>query len=118
MRSLRAQLYLAIALAVMVSVALSLLAGVYLVHRSVKAQDLKALGRQADLIAARERRSPVPVQQVESLGIFTKTGQQRLCIFETQQAAALLPEHAGRDLLAGQRAPATSAPYRTCVQHA
>ncbi len=113
MRSLRAQLYLAIALAVMVSVALSLLAGAYLVHRSVKAQDLKALGRQADLIAARERRSPVPVQQVESLGFFTKTGQQRLWIFEPQQAAALLPEDAGRDLLAGKGAQGTLTANRT-----
>ena len=68
MRSLRGQLYLAIAIAVMVTVALSLLAGAYLVQRSVKSQDLTALARQADLIAEREQRSPVPEQQVQRHG--------------------------------------------------
>ncbi len=107
MRSLRAQLYLAIGIAVMVSVALSLLAGAYLVHRSVTRQDLKALGRQADLIAAREQRSPVPVQQVQSLGFFLDTQQQQLRIFERQIGAALLPAKAGSAVLAGQGAQGT-----------
>src|SRR5439155_4313489 len=102
MRSLRAQLYLAIALAVTVSVALSLLAGAYLVRRSVKHQDLTALGRQADLIAAREQTSPVPIQQLQSLGFFTATQQQQLSILERPNAAALLPDSAGRELLAGR----------------
>jgi two-component system sensor histidine kinase BaeS len=102
MRSLRAQLYLAIALAVTVSVALSLLAGAYLVRRSVKQQDLTALGRQADLIAAREQTSPVPIQQLQSLGFFTATQQQQLSILERPNAAALLPDDAGRELLAGR----------------
>jgi two-component system sensor histidine kinase BaeS len=102
MRSLRAQLYLAIALAVTLSVALSLLAGAYLVRRSVKHQDLTALGRQADLIAAREQTSPVPIQQLQSLGFFTATQQQQLSILERPNAAALLPGRAGRQLLAGR----------------
>jgi two-component system sensor histidine kinase BaeS len=102
MRSLRAQLYVGIALAVTVSVALSLLVGAYLVRRSVKQQDLTALGRQADLIAAREKTSPVPIQQLQSLGFFTTTQQQQLTILEKPSAAALLPDQAGRDLLAGQ----------------
>jgi two-component system OmpR family sensor kinase len=107
MKTLRAQLYLAIAVAVMVSVALSLLAGAYLVHRSVKQQDLKALGRQADLIAAREQRSPVPVQQVQSLGFFLKTGQQHLAIAGLREAATLLPDDAGAALLLGEGSQGT-----------
>ncbi len=107
MRSLRAQLFLAIALAVTVSVALSLLAGAWLVHRSVQRQDLRALGRQADLIAAREERSPVPVQQVQNLGFFLGTGQQRLVIVDRQAAPGALPEAAGQALLAGEGAQGT-----------
>jgi two-component system OmpR family sensor kinase len=107
MRTLRAQLYLAIAIAVMVSVALSLLAGAILVHRSVKRQDLKALARQADLIAERERRSPVPEQQVQNLGFFLGAGQQRLVIVDRGSAAGVLPDAATRDVLAGRGAQGT-----------
>jgi signal transduction histidine kinase len=107
MKSLRAQLYLAIAIAVMVSVALSLLAGAWLVHRSVKRQDLKALARQADLIAARERRSPVPEQQVQNLGFFLGTGQQRLVIVDRDSVAGVLPDDAARDVTAGRGAQGT-----------
>jgi two-component system OmpR family sensor kinase len=107
MKSLRAQLYLAIAIAVMVSVALSLLAGAWLVHRSVKQQDLKALSRQADLIAARERRSPVPEQQVQNLGFFLGAGQQRLVIVDRDSVAGVLPDDAARDVTAGRGAQGT-----------
>jgi two-component system OmpR family sensor kinase len=107
MKSLRTQLYIAIAIAVAVSVALSLLAGAYLVHRSVKRQDLKALARQADLIAAREKRSPVPEQQVQNLGFFLGAGQQRLVIVDRGSVAALLPDDATRDVLAGRGADGT-----------
>jgi two-component system, OmpR family, sensor kinase len=106
-KSLRAQLYLAIAIAVMVSVALSLLAGAWLVHRSVKRQDLKALSRQADLIAARERRSPVPEQQVQNLGFFLGAGQQRLVIVDRDSVAGVLPDDAARDVTAGRGAQGT-----------
>ncbi len=107
MRSLRAQLYLAIGIAVMVSVALSLLAGAYLVRRSVQSQDLKALGRQADLVAARERKAPVPTQQVANLGFFLGTQQERLAILGRTEAAALLPAKGGDLLRAGKPAHGT-----------
>ena len=107
MRSLRGQLYLAIAIAVMVTVALSLLAGAYLVQRSVKSQDLTALARQADLIAEREQRSPVPEQQVQNLGFFLGTGQQRLVIVDRGSVAALLPDDAPRAIAAGHGAQGT-----------
>src|SRR5438105_2210702 len=106
MRSLRAQLYLAIALAVMVSVVLSLLAGAYLVHRSVKEQDLKALGRQAEVIATRERSSPLPVQRVNR-GVFLGGTHERLWFVDTATLPALLPDKAVAALRAGRGAEGT-----------
>ena len=107
MRSLRAQLYIAIAIAVMVSVALSLLAGAWLVHRSVKRQDLKALARQAEVIATREGSSPLPVQRV-ARGVFLGgSGHERLWFVDPATLPALLPDAAVAELQAGRAAQGT-----------
>jgi two-component system sensor histidine kinase BaeS len=107
MKSLRAQLYLAIAIAVMVSVALSLLAGAWLVHRSVKRQDLKALVRQVEVIATRERSSPLPVQRV-SRGVFLGgKGHERLWFVDPATLPALLPDRALAELRHGRAARGT-----------
>jgi two-component system OmpR family sensor kinase len=107
MRSLRAQLYIAIAIAVMVSVALSLLAGAWLVHRSVKRQDLKALARQAEVIATRESSSPLPVQRV-ARGVFLGgSGHERLWFVDPATLPALLPDAAVAELRAGRAAQGT-----------
>ena len=87
MRSLRARLFAAIGLAVIVAVSLSLVAGALLVRRSVQHEALASLGRQADLLAQQQRTAPPPA----ALGQFLATQQMRMALLTVDQAAELLP---------------------------
>ena len=104
MRSLRAREFAAIALAVVAAVAVTLVVAALLVHRSVKHEALKALARQAALVAEQERAKPSPSQKVASLGVFFETQQERLAIISIAQAALLLPRDAGAALHTGRPA--------------
>jgi two-component system, OmpR family, sensor kinase len=98
--SLRSRLFLSILLAVLLSVAITLVVGALLVRSSVRHESLKALSRQAALLAAQERSAPSSV--AGNLGLFFKTQQERGGIFARRQAALLLPSEAGAALVAGK----------------
>jgi len=100
-KSLRAREFTAIAIAVVLSVGVTLILAVVLVRRSVQHEALKALARQATLVAAQERASPSSTS-LTSLGVFFDTQQERLAILSLSQAALLLP-HSGGDLLRAGR---------------
>jgi two-component system OmpR family sensor kinase len=97
-RSLRARQFAAIALAVVVSVVLALVIAAALVRRSVEHEALKALSRQAELVAVQQRGASRPAS---SLGVFFTTEQERLTIISLPQAAFLIP-HAAPALRAGE----------------
>jgi two-component system sensor histidine kinase BaeS len=104
MRSLRVREFVSIGVAVVAAVAVTLVVAALLVRRSVKHEALKALGRQAALIAAQERASTSPSQRLTSLGVFFETQQERLAIISLPQAALLLPGHGATALRAGRPA--------------
>ena len=104
MRSLRARLFVAVAGVVLVSVAVTVGAGLLLVRRSVEREANKSLARQADLLALQERTAPATPERIANLGLFLATQQQRLAILSRPQAALLLPADGGAALRAGRPA--------------
>jgi signal transduction histidine kinase len=102
-RSLRARLFGAIGLAVIVTVSLSLVAGAVLVRRSVQHEALASLGRQADLLAQQQRTAPPPA----ALGQFLATQQMRMALLNVDQAAELLPANGASKVYAGEPASGT-----------
>jgi two-component system sensor histidine kinase BaeS len=104
MRSLRAREFAAIGIAVVAAVAVTLVVAALLVRRSVKHEALKALTRQAALIAAQERATTSPSNKLTSLGVFFETQQERLAIISIAQAALLLPGDGAAALHAGRPA--------------
>ena len=103
MKSLRARLFGAIGLAVIVAVSLSLVAGAVLVRRSVQHEALASLGRQADLLAQQQRTAPPPA----ALGQFLATQQMRMALLAVDQAAELLPPAGAAKVSAGEPASGT-----------
>lgn len=106
-RSLRWRLTLAILGALAVALTVTLLTGAALVHRSVERDDLEALSRQADLLAAKERIQPTPPGRIADLGLFLATERQSLAIVSLERAAFLLPERDGEELLRGNAVDGT-----------
>jgi len=90
--SLQRRLGLAIAASVLAAVSVSLLAGAYLVRRSIEHAALNGLRRQVALLANEDLRpSPGP------LGRFLTTQDERLSVLPRRQARLLLPDSpAGR----------------------
>ena len=103
MSSLRARLFGAIGLAVIVAVSLSLVAGAVLVRRSVQHEAQASLGRQADLLAQQQRTAPPP----EALGQFLATQQMKLALLTVDQAAELLPPDGAAKVNVGESAAGT-----------
>ena len=104
MRSLRAREFAAIAVAVVVAIAVTLIIAAVLVRQSARDETLKALGRQAALVAAQERENPSSRASSGALGVFLDTQQERLTIISLAQASLLLPSRAVADLRAGRPA--------------
>ena len=104
MKSLRARLFVAVALTVLVSVAVTVGAGALLVRRSVQREAMKSLVRQADLLAVQERKAPATPERLANLGFFLATQEQRLAILSRSQAVLLLPADGGAALRAGRPA--------------
>jgi two-component system OmpR family sensor kinase len=102
LRSLRAREFAAIAIVVLASVGVTLVLAVVLVGRSVQNEALKALARQAALIAEQQRAAPDG--QLTNLGVFFETQQERLAILSLPQAALLIPPAGGASLRAGRPA--------------
>ena len=96
--SLQTRLGLAIGAAVIVAVSLSLLAGAYLVRRSIEHAALNGLRRQVPLLANEDLHpSPGP------LGRFLATQDERLSVLPRRQARLLLPAgSAGRVTVNGR----------------
>ncbi len=100
MKSLRARLFGAIGLAVIIAVSLSLIAGAVLVRRSVQHEAMASLGRQADLLAQQQRTAPPPA----ALGQFLATQQMRMALLTVYQAAELLPPAGAAKVSSGEPA--------------
>jgi signal transduction histidine kinase len=113
-RSLRAREFAAIAAAVVVSIAVTLIVAALLVRRSVRAETLKALERQATLFAAQQEQNPTAPGTNGNLGVFLNTQQERLTIISLPQASLLLPAAAVADLRTGR---ATSGSLEVSRRH-
>jgi two-component system OmpR family sensor kinase len=85
--SLQTRLRLAIAAAVLAAVSLSLLAGAYLVRRSLEQNAFKGLERQVALLAHEDLHPPPG-----PLGRFLATQDERLTVLPKHQARLLLPD--------------------------
>lgn len=90
-RTLRARLFVGIAVTVAVATIVMLAIGAVLTRRSLDDDARKSLGRQVDLIAAQHIASPLPRRDTE-IGRFLATEDERLAILTPQQAELLLPE--------------------------
>jgi two-component system sensor histidine kinase BaeS len=101
MTSLRMREFVAIATAVVVSVALTLIVAFVIVRQSLRDDALQALGRQAALFAVQAERSPAAGGPDTGLGVFLNTQQERLTIVSLAQAGLLLAPSAVTDLRAG-----------------
>jgi two-component system sensor histidine kinase BaeS len=97
--SLRARAFVAIAVAVLALVAVTLVVAAVVVRQSVRDNALDSLVRQTALIAEQQRSRPV-----SSLGEFFKTEDQQLTIVSLRQAVLLLPPDAVAALDAGRTA--------------
>jgi two-component system sensor histidine kinase BaeS len=86
MSSLQTRLRLAIGVAVLAAVSLSLLVGAYLVRRSLERSAFDGLRRQVALLARDEAHPPAG-----SFGRFLATQDERLSILPEKQASLLLP---------------------------
>ena len=90
---LGSRLFLGIAGALIVSLVVTVVVGALLTRRSLEANAVSALERQAGLIAAQRREDPR--QGVDDqLGRFLATDEQRLAILTPAQADLLLPDAA------------------------
>jgi signal transduction histidine kinase len=86
MSSLQTRLRLAIGVAVLAAVSLSLLVGAYLVRRSLERSAFDGLRRQVALLAREDAHPPAG-----SFGRFLATQDERLSILPHKQASLLLP---------------------------
>jgi two-component system, OmpR family, sensor kinase len=108
-RSLRTREFVAIAVAILASVGVTLVLAVVLVRSQARHEALKSLARQAALIAEQQRAASPAGQELSSLGVFFDTQQERMAILSLKQAALLLPPKGGSALRAGQPAQGTVA---------
>jgi signal transduction histidine kinase len=88
--SLRSRLFLGIAGTVLVSLVVTVVAGLLLTRRSLEQAGIRALERQVELVAAQRAEDPTRSTQAE-LGQFLATDEQRLAILTPSQAELLLP---------------------------
>jgi two-component system sensor histidine kinase BaeS len=91
MSSLRARAFVAIAVAVLGAVGVTLVVAAVLVRSSVRDDALSSLVRQTELLAEQERARPTGPA---STGEFFQTQKERLAIVTVSQAALLLPPDA------------------------
>jgi signal transduction histidine kinase len=99
MRSLRARLFLAIALAVLVSIGLTLGIGTLLIRRSVERAVLHNLARQADVLAARQGSAPLDPAQLQQLRVLFR--RQGVSLRVVDRPPGLLPGDQRRALEQG-----------------
>jgi signal transduction histidine kinase len=90
-RSLRTQLLGAIAFVVLLSAAISLVAGAVLTRRAVDRSVLQDVSQQADLLARRERVALLPLGHLESLRPFLVRQHERLVVAPLGGPSRYLP---------------------------
>jgi two-component system sensor histidine kinase BaeS len=103
-RSLRAREFVAILVAVLVAVGVTLVVAAALVRSSARHEALRSLARQAALIAEQQKAASSQQHELTSLGAFFDTQQEQLAILGLRQAALLLPPTGGAALQAGRPA--------------
>ncbi len=91
MNSLRTRLFAAIAAIVVLSVGLTLLVGTELTRREVERTTLHDLSRQADLLAARERATLLPLGHLESVRPLLRVQGERLEVASLDGSSRFLP---------------------------
>lgn len=101
LRTLRSRIFATIAVTVLASIGLMLGVGIVLVRDSSRHQALKQLGRQAELLAARESSEPSSNSKFADLGTFLSTQDERVAILPLREAALLVPAKGGAALLRG-----------------
>ncbi len=102
-RSLRARLFVGVAVTVAVSAIVMLAVGAALTRRSLDDDARRSLARQVDLIAAQHVSTPLPRRDTD-IGRFLATEQERLAILTLEQAELLLPHSAAAALRTTGRA--------------
>ena len=99
--SLRWRLFLAIASAIVASLAAALGIAAVLVNRSVQREAIASLGRQAELVARQ------PAQPADDLGQIIQANGEVLARVSRQAAALLLPDATRANVAAGRPAQGT-----------
>ena len=89
-RSLRAQLFAAIALVALLSLALALALGAILTRRAVERNTLRDVSAQFDLLAEREREALVPFSRLKSLQEFLDRQDERVVQLRLDGSSSLL----------------------------
>jgi two-component system sensor histidine kinase BaeS len=90
-RSLRTQLLAAIAFVVLLSAAISLVAGALLTRRAVDRSILQDVSQQADLLAKRERVALLPLAHLGTLRPFLVRQHERLVVAPLGRPSKFLP---------------------------
>src|SRR5262249_29004785 len=98
--SLRARLFTAIGLAVVLSIGLTLALGLVLTRRAVESAALDDVARQANLLAGQERASVAPLFHLKELRPFLQRQHERVLSPAPLRSAlpAFMPESARNDL--------------------
>ena len=106
-RSLRAQLFAAIALVALLSLALALALGAILTRRAVERNTLRDVSAQFDLLAEREREALVPFSRLKSLQEFLDRQDERVVQVPLDGSSSLLPPDRAAQLRRGARLDGT-----------
>jgi two-component system OmpR family sensor kinase len=91
LNSLRTRLFGAIALVVVASIGLMLAVGTTLTSREVERTSLRGLSRQADLVAAQERRALLPLARLSSVRRSVEVQGDRLEVAPLDGSSPFLP---------------------------
>ena len=91
MSSLRARLFLAIALVALLSLGLALAIGAVLTRRAVERNTLKDVAAQFDLLAEREREALLPFSRLPALRPFLARQQEQVIRVPLDGSSAFLP---------------------------
>ena len=105
--SLRAQLFAAIALVALLSLALALALGAILTRRAVERNTLRDVSAQFDLLAEREREALVPFSRLKSLQEFLDRQDERVVQVPLDGSSSLLPADRAAELRRGVRLDGT-----------
>jgi two-component system sensor histidine kinase BaeS len=101
--SLRARLFLAIALVALLSLGLALAIGAALTRRAVERTTLKDVAAQFDLLAEREREAVLPFSRLASLRPFLARQDEQVLPVPLDGSSAFLPPERAAQLRRGAR---------------